>query len=86
VQKINQQYRRTVIMILHDLNQAAQYSDRLIVMKEGSVYQQGHPKEVFTEKMFAEVFGIPVSIHEMDGKPMFIPKKGKREGKKECIL
>lgn len=86
VQKINQQYRRTVIMILHDLNQAAQYSDRLIVMKEGSVYQQGHPKEVFTEKMFAEVFGIPVSIHEMDGKPMFIPKKGKREVKKECIL
>jgi len=84
VQTINQQYNRTVIMILHDLNQAAQYSDRLIVMKDGTIYQQGSPEEVFSEKMFEEVFGISVSIHDMDGKPMFIPKRFKRKGKKEC--
>ncbi|REJ20364.1 MAG: iron ABC transporter ATP-binding protein [Caldibacillus debilis] len=84
IHAINQQDNRTVIMVLHDLNQAAQYSDRLIVMKDGAVYQQGSPEEVFSERMFAEVFGIAVSIHEMDGKPMFVPKRLKRRGKEEC--
>lgn len=54
----------TVVMVLHDLNHAAVYSDEVIVVKEGQIYGQGTPKEVMKPEMFEEVFHVHSDIYE----------------------
>lgn len=49
---------RAVVAVLHDLNQAAHYADRLVVMQEGKIVAQGSPAEVLSPTLLAEVFGI----------------------------
>lgn len=45
---------RTVVMVLHDLNLAARYSDNLVVMREGAILAQGHPRDVITAGLLHE--------------------------------
>jgi iron complex transport system ATP-binding protein len=52
----------TVIMALHDLNLAAQYCDRLIMLSSGRIYAEGVPAEVLTEKNIGKVYGTSVHI------------------------
>ncbi len=54
----------TIIMVVHDLNLAAQYCDRLILMSEGSIYSMGSIEEVLTEDNIKEVFNIDVITHK----------------------
>lgn len=54
----------TVVMVLHDLNHAATYSDEVIVVKEGQIYGQGTPKAIMNQKMFQEVFHVHSDIYE----------------------
>ena len=58
-----QQNGKTVITVLHDLNQACRYCDHLIVMKKGAVMAQGTPDEVMTEELLKDVFDLNVIIH-----------------------
>lgn len=53
---------RTVVMVLHDLNLAARYSDNLIVMKAGSILAQGHPADVVTVELLREAFGLHAEV------------------------
>ena len=71
-----QQNGKTVITVLHDLNQACRYCDYLIVMKKGTVMAQGTPDEVMTEDLLKEVFDLDVIIHRdpISDTPMFILK------------
>lgn len=50
--------RKTVIMVVHDLNLALHYSDRVILMKEGMVIAQGKPQEVLTSENIKNVYGV----------------------------
>ncbi|MBD2071856.1 ABC transporter ATP-binding protein [Leptolyngbya sp. FACHB-671] len=72
---LNQTQGRTIVMVLHDLNQACRYADELIVMRQGHLYAQGTPNLVMTETMVAEVFGIESQIvpDPMTGTPMCVP-------------
>ncbi|OAA92789.1 heme ABC transporter ATP-binding protein [Clostridium coskatii] len=65
----------TVIMVLHDLNFAAQYSDHVILVNSGRVVMQGTPREVLTEKNIKKVYKINVCIikNPVTGKPYIIP-------------
>ena len=71
-----QQNGKTVITVLHDLNQACRYCDHLIVMKKGAVMAQGTPDEVMTEELLKDVFDLDVIIHRdpISNTPMFILK------------
>ena len=71
-----QQNGKTVITVLHDLNQACRYCDYLIVMKKGAVMAQGTPDEVMTEELLKDVFDLDVIIHRdpISDTPMFILK------------
>jgi iron complex transport system ATP-binding protein len=72
---LNQTQGRTIVMVLHDLNQACRYADDLIVMRQGHIYAQGTPSLVMTETMVAEVFGIESRIvpDPLTGTPMCVP-------------
>ncbi|MDQ1169098.1 ABC-type cobalamin/Fe3+-siderophores transport system ATPase subunit [Microbacterium proteolyticum] len=66
---------RTIVVVLHDLNQAARYADSLIVMKEGHVVAAGAPSDVITAEMVAHVYGLPCRIlsDPETGTPMVVP-------------
>lgn len=66
VKELNRSLGITIIMVLHDLNQAARYSNRIIAMKNGKVVRQGKPAEVYNCDFFREVFSIEAKVH-MDG-------------------
>ena len=56
--QLNRERGRTVVMVLHDLNLAARYSDRLVAMQDGAVVAEGTPREVLTAEMLRDVFGL----------------------------
>ncbi|GAB2895584.1 ABC transporter ATP-binding protein [Streptomyces mayteni] len=66
---------RTIVAVLHDLNQAARFASHLVVMNEGRVAAQGPPDEVLTAELVAEVFGLPCDIvpDPRTGTPMVVP-------------
>ena len=64
VRDLNRTRKMTVIMVLHDLNQAAKYADRMIVLANGRVHADGPPKRVFEPGILADVFGIEASVTE----------------------
>ncbi|WP_116113524.1 ABC transporter ATP-binding protein [Austwickia chelonae] len=66
---------RTVVMVLHDLNLAARYSDNLIVMKAGSILAQGHPADVVTVELLREAFGLHAEViaDPVGGRPLVVP-------------
>ncbi|MEV0193958.1 ABC transporter ATP-binding protein [Kitasatospora purpeofusca] len=65
----------TVVMVLHDLNLAARYSDNLIVMKAGAVLAQGHPRDVVTAELLHEAFGLRARVIDdpVGDRPLVVP-------------
>ena len=55
-------------MVLHDLSQALEVSDNIVVVKEGRKYSEGRPEEVITEKMMWEVYHVECNIVWVDGR------------------
>ncbi|MCH1625902.1 ABC transporter ATP-binding protein [Ferdinandcohnia quinoae] len=73
VRYLNEALNMTIVMVLHDINQAAKYSDHLIVMKDGKTFTAGEPQKVINQDLFKDVFLIEAKIHEEDGVPFFTP-------------
>ncbi|GLB60917.1 Fe(3+)-citrate import ATP-binding protein YfmF [Cytobacillus sp. NCCP-133] len=88
LRELNGEYGRTILMVLHDLNQAARYADYLISISNGKIYREGTPKDIFTEKMINEVFGLECRIIEdpVEGSPMCVPIGLSGEKKKKKII
>jgi len=63
-----------VIMISHDINIAAKYSDEIIMLHDGTIYAVGTPKEVITEENLKVVYQVETSIVDDDGAPHVILK------------
>lgn len=74
---LNQDQQRTIVMVLHDLNQACRYADNLIALRDGRVYAQGIPNEVMTVAMVRDVFDIDSQIisDPVSNTPMCIPMR-----------
>ncbi|MFD8801303.1 ABC transporter ATP-binding protein [Streptomyces atroolivaceus] len=66
---------RTVVMVLHDLNLATRYSDHLVVMREGSILAQGHPRDVITTELLLEAFGLRAMVIDdpVGDRPLIVP-------------
>lgn len=66
---------RTVVTVLHDLNQAARYADHLVTMRDGRVVARGRPVEVVTAELVREVFGLESVIvpDPVTGSPLVVP-------------
>jgi iron complex transport system ATP-binding protein len=59
---LNKEEKRTIVMVLHDLNHAARFSDYLIAMRDGSIVCEGTPHEVMTKETLRDVFHIDAEI------------------------
>ena len=68
---------RTLVAVLHDLNQAARYATHLVVMKDGAVVAQGPPAEVLTARLVEDVYGLACLVvpDPVTGTPMVVPQR-----------
>lgn len=77
IKELNKSLGLTVIMVLHDLNQAARYSDNIYVLKDGEICDYGTPKDIMKSNLLEDVFRIDAHIYEdkINCCPYFIPYK-----------
>ncbi|MXS71874.1 heme ABC transporter ATP-binding protein [Flavobacteriaceae bacterium W22] len=68
------QKANSAIVVLHDLNLAAQFADKILLMKSGKVAKYGTPKEVFTSENISYAYNFPCTIcpHPVNANPMII--------------
>jgi iron complex transport system ATP-binding protein len=75
VRNLNRERQMTIVMVLHDLNQAARFSDRMIALCQGRVVAEGTPHEVIAPVLLAEVFGVLADVMNdpRSGAPLCMP-------------
>ena len=59
---INEKFKMTIVMVLHDLNQASEYSDRLVIMKKGEIKADGTPEVIINEDLLRDIYHIQCDI------------------------
>jgi len=66
---------RTVVAVLHDLNQAARYASHLVAMRAGAIVDTGEPSEILTADLIQTVFGLRSQVvpDPVTGTPMVVP-------------
>jgi iron complex transport system ATP-binding protein len=82
VARLHAERGRTVVVVLHDLNLAARYAQRLVAMDDGALVASGTPEEVLTERLLADVFDLEARIvpDPVAGTPMVVPVRRLRPG------
>lgn len=77
VRKLNKENGIGVVMVLHDLSQALEVSDWIVVIKDGKKYDEGKPEDVITPKMMKEVYDVDCDIVHIAGreKPLIAYKE-----------
>src|SRR5690349_17800385 len=78
VRRLHVERRMTILLVLHDLNQAARYADRMIVLNDGQIVADGAPADVLTPPLLAEVFRVRANIvrDPATGTPVCLPYAG----------
>ncbi|MGF7145226.1 iron complex transport system ATP-binding protein [Anaerotaenia torta] len=78
IRELNRELELTIVMVLHDINQAIQFSDNVIIMKSGSIVFDGPVREGITEHRLEEVYGIKSMIRWCDQNqcPYMVPLSG----------
>lgn len=61
-------YGKTVVMVVHDINFASCHSDTIVAMKHGSVIAQGTVAEMMTPRVLDEVYDLDIDVHDIDGR------------------
>jgi ABC-type cobalamin/Fe3+-siderophores transport system ATPase subunit len=72
---LNEAEGKTIVMVLHDINMAAEYAHHLFAMKSGQIVAQGAPKEIICRELVREVFGIDshILVHPDTDNPLCVP-------------
>lgn len=68
VRKLNREYGMTIIMVLHDINQAVYFSDKIIGLSDGKVSVAGDPNDVITTESLQTLYGIRLEVTEINGR------------------
>lgn len=66
IKSLNKDYSMTIVMVLHDINQAIYYSDEIIGMKKGNILFQGNPDDVITEESIQDMYGIHLKVSNVE--------------------
>ena len=75
LKRLNKEQGLTVLMVLHDLTQAVQYSDYIAAIKAGHLIAAGDTKDITSDSLFKEVFSVDVQVDNLDNKP-YVRVKG----------
>lgn len=74
---LNQQTGRTLVAVLHDINQACRYANHLIAMRDGQIIAEGAPGEIVTAELLREVFALACTViaDPVTGTPLILPHR-----------
>lgn len=72
LRRLTDEHKRTTVVVLHDINQAAAYADHVVAMKNGKVALIGTPEEVFTVHNIKELFDMDVDVLDYEGKKLIV--------------
>ena len=74
LRQLNRSKRLTIVMIIHDLNLAAEYCSRLLLLSKGNIFAQGTPQEVLTYQNVESVYKTVVLVHKnpLSNKPFIV--------------
>lgn len=75
VQRLVKEKNITVVMIVHDLNIAGRYSDKIMIMDNGNIFKYGTPEDVLTRETINTVYGVEVEINQVRNKINIVPLK-----------
>lgn len=64
VRKVTHERNTTTFVALHDLNLAARYADRLILMREGKIIEDGSPSQVLASAQLGDTYGVSIEMYE----------------------
>ncbi|MBO4249073.1 ABC transporter ATP-binding protein (plasmid) [Halomicrobium sp. IBSBa] len=73
VETLRDESDTTVVLVLHDIGQAARYADHVVALKDGSVYARGPPESIVTPALLADVFEIEATVVETEHGPRIVP-------------
>lgn len=78
--ELHESQGRTLVAVLHDLNQAARYATHLIALREGKVVAEGAPSDVVTAELVEQVFGVKSQVIDdpESGTPLVVPVARRR--------
>ncbi len=75
LKRLNDEQGLTVLMVLHELTQAVQYSHHMAIIKDGHLVTAGETKEIVSDELFRDVFSVDVQIDTFDDK-QYVRVKG----------
>ena len=75
VKKLNEEHNITIVMVLHDINQAIKYSHNIVIMKNGEIINEGTPENIIDENIIKEVYQVEGLIGKDEDEIYFIPRK-----------
>ena len=72
VRRLNQEFGITVVMVLHDINQALRYSDEMVALAGGRIVAQGAPADIVDTPLLHRVYGVDLEVTAVHGAPFVL--------------
>ncbi|URN96658.1 MAG: ABC transporter ATP-binding protein [Candidatus Pristimantibacillus lignocellulolyticus] len=72
VQQLNREHGLTIVMVLHDVNQAVRYSDHIKVLKDGNIIAEGEPEAIMTSELMELVYDVKAVIRKDEETGLYI--------------
>ena len=72
LRELSHSQQKTVVIVLHDINQAAQFADTVVTMKNGRVLATGAPVEVLTQETMKDLYNVDVTVLNHQGRPVIV--------------
>lgn len=79
VRRLRDESDITVVLVLHDIEQAARHADHVVALRDGEIQARGPPAEVVTEDLLADVFRIEAEVELTDRGPRVTPLRALHE-------
>lgn len=79
VETLRDESEITVVVVLHDIEQAARLADDMVALKDGTIQARGTPEEVVTEGLLAEVFEIDAEVELTERGPRVTPVRARHD-------
>ena len=68
MRKAADELKKTVVLVLHDINFASWYSDTIIAMREGRICHHGPAEEIIRSEILQEIYDMPIRVNEIEGR------------------
>ena len=75
VKRLNREFGLTIVMVLHDINQAIHYSDHVVGLLDGKVRFFGKPEDVITSESIYDLYGVNLGVTDVNGRTFVLPVK-----------